>query len=228
MRVRTTAVLLLTVLVAAACGGGSDESAGDLLARAKTTLDDASSVHFVLSSAGAPAGGTSVVGGEGDIARPSSFSGTLSVQALGSSIDAQVISVDGTVYAQLPLTTGFSVVDPATLGFGDPGALIDPDDGISPLLTAVESPELGDESRVEGEVVQEVTGQLPGDLVESLLTTADPEQPVDAVFSIASDSGELRQVQLTGPFFTAGEDASYTIVLSDFGADVQITAPATG
>lgn len=230
MQVRTTVVLLLTALVTAACGGssGSDESAGDLLARAKTTLDDASSVHFVLTSDGAPTGATALVGGEGDIARPSSFQGTLSVQALGSAIDAQVVSVDGTVYAQLPLTTGFSVVDPATLGFGDPGALIDPENGISQLLTAVESPELGEESRVDGEVVREVTGQLPGDLVESLLTTEDPTQPVDAVFSVATDSGELRQVRLTGPFFTADDDGSYTIVLSDFGADVQITAPPIG
>jgi lipoprotein LprG len=228
VRVRTTAVLLLSALVTAACGGGSDESAGDLLARAKTTLDAASSVHFVLTSDGAPSGGTAVLGGEGDIARPASFEGTLQVQALGSSVDAQVVSVDGTVYAQLPLTSGFSVVDPATLGFGDPGALIDPDDGISQLLTAVESPELGEESRVDGEVVREVTGSLPGDLVESLLTTEDPSQPVDAVFSIATDSGELREVALTGPFFTADDAGGYTIVLSDFGADVQITAPPTG
>lgn len=228
MRVRAMAVGLLGVLLVSACGGGTDASAGDLLARAKTTLDDAPSAHFVLSSEGAPSGGTAVIGGEGDIARPSSFEGTLSVQALGGSIDAQVISVDGTVYAQLPLTEGFSVVDPATLGFGDPGELIDPDTGISQLLTKVESPELGAESRVSGEVVQQVTGQLPGELVASLLTVQDPAQPVDAIFSITSDGGQLRQVQLTGRFFTAEDDGSYTIVLSDFGADVAITAPATG
>lgn len=228
MRMRAMAVLLLVLLLGAACGSGSDESAGELLTRAKSTLDGASSVHFVLSSEGAPSGGSAVLGGEGDIARPASFRGSLSVQALGSSVQAQVVSVDGTVYAQLPLTTGFSVVDPATLGFGDPGALIDPETGISPLLTAAQSPELGQQSRVDGEVVQQVTGQLPGDLVASLLTTQDPERPVNAVFSVATDSGELRQVQLTGPFFTAEDDGSYTIVLSDFGADVQITAPPTG
>ena len=228
MRLRTTAALLLTALVLAGCGGGSsDESAADLLARAKTTLDDAASVHFVLTSDGAPAGGNALLGGEGDIARPASFSGTLQVQAFGSSIDAEVISVDGTVYAQLPLTTGYSVVDPATLGVGDPGALIDPDTGISQLLTAAQSPELGDESRVDGEVVREVTGTLPGDLVADLLTSEDPAQDVTAVFSVATDSGELRQVELTGPFFSADDTGSYTIVLSDFGADVSITAPPT-
>ncbi|SDO58598.1 lipoprotein LprG [Klenkia soli] len=229
MQLRTTAAaLVLAALTLAGCSGGSsDESAGDLLSRARTTLDDASSVHFVLTSDGAPAGGSALLGGEGDIARPASFSGTLQVQAFGSSIDAEVISVDGTVYAQLPLTSGYSVVDPATIGVGDPGALIDPDTGISQLLTAAQSPELGDESRVDGEVVREVSGTLPGDLVADLLTSQDPEQDVQAVFSIATDSGQLRQVQLTGPFFTADDTGSYTIVLSDFGADVQITAPPT-
>jgi lipoprotein LprG len=51
---------------------------------------------------------------------------------------------------------------------------------------------------------------------------------VQARFSIAADSGELRRAELTGPFFTAEGDATYTLELSNFGADVQITAPPTG
>jgi hypothetical protein len=81
---------------------------------------------------------------------------------------------------------------------------------------------------VDGEVVREVTAELPGDLVEQILTSADPSQPVQARFSIASDSAELRRAELTGPFFTAEDDATYILDLSDFGADVEITAPATG
>lgn len=233
MRLRTTAAVLLAAFTLtgtlAGCGGGSsDESPGDLLSRAKVTLDDASSAHFVLTSDGATGDGSSLLGGEGDIARPASFSGTLQVQALGSSVDVQVVSVDGTVYAQLPLTSGFSVVDPATIGVGDPGALLDPETGISQLLTSTEDPRLGEESRVDGEVVRQVSGTLPGQLVADLLTSEDPAQDVAAVYSVATDSGQLRQVQLTGPFFSADADGSYTIVLSDYGADVSITAPPTG
>ena len=51
---------------------------------------------------------------------------------------------------------------------------------------------------------------------------------MDARFSIATKSGELRRAQLTGPFYAAGKDATFTLQLSDFGADVQITAPPTG
>jgi hypothetical protein len=225
------ALTVFTLPVLAACSGGSEkqeESASDLLARAKTTLDEASSAHFVLDSEGAPESGTLLVGGEGDIARPASFDGALNVRALGSTLDLQVISVDGTVYAQLPFASGFSVVDPAQFGIGDPGALLDPDTGISQLFTEATNAELGEESRVDGEVVREVTADLPGDLVKELLASADPSQAVQARFSIAGETGELRRAELTGPFFTAEDDATYTLELSEFGADVEITAPPTG
>ena len=232
MPLRRTGVALLTAVLLTAlagCSGDSgDESAPDLLARAKTTLDDASSAHFVLESQGAPESGTVLVGGEGDIARPASFDGTLKVLALGASLDLAVVSVDGTVYAQLPFTSTFSVVDPAAFGFGDPGALLDPETGISQLLASAESAELGEERRVDGTVVREVTAELPGELVEQLLTNKDPSRPVQARFSIATDSGQLRRAELTGPFFAAGDDATYTVDLSDFGADVEITAPPVG
>jgi hypothetical protein len=73
-----------------------------------------------------------------------------------------------------------------------------------------------------------VTAELPGDLVEQILTSADPSKPVQARFSIATKSGEMRRAELTGPFFAADEDASFTLDLSDFGADVEISAPPTG
>jgi hypothetical protein len=232
---RTVAPLLALTLLAVpaltACSGDDateTESAADLLAHAKHTLDETDSLHFVLDSEGAPETGTALVGGEGDIARPASFDGTLTVRAMGATLDLAVVSVDGTVYAQLPFSSSFSVVDPAQFGFGDPGALIDPETGISQLLSAAESAELGEERRVDGEVVQEVTAELPGDLVEQILTSADPTRPVQARFSIAEESGELLRAELTGPFFTADDDATFTLELSDFGADVEITAPTTG
>jgi lipoprotein LprG len=226
---RRGVLLLVVAAVLTGCGGGEpDESAGELLDRAKTTLDEAESAHFVLTSEDAPTSGTLLVGGEGDIARPSSFEGTLKVLAMGSTVDLEVVSVDGTVYAQLPFTSGFSEVDPAQYGFGDPGALLDPETGISQLLAEADDAELGDERRVDGEVVREVTAELPGELVEQILTSEDPSTPVQARFSIASDSGELRRAELTGPFFSADDEATYIVELSDFGADVEITAPPTG
>jgi len=221
---------LLSAPVTTACSGGgsSAETAPQLLARAKTTLDKTSSAHFVLTSQNAPTSGTVLVGGEGDIARPSSFAGTLKVLAAGATVDLKVISVGGKVYAQLPFTSTYSVVDPKAFGFGDPGALLDPQTGISQLLKAATGAKLGSEKRVDGEAVREVSAQLPGTLVQQILTSQDPAKPVAATFSVASGSGQLRRAVLTGPFFSATQNATFTVDLSKFGAHVTITAPPTG
>jgi lipoprotein LprG len=235
MSLRRTALplLVLAVLLGAltACtggGGGKQESASALLARAKTSLDKTKSAHFVLTSAGAPTSGTALIGGEGDIARPSGFQGTLKVRAAGSAVDLKVISTNGTVYAQLPFTASYSTVDPAAFGFGDPGKLLDPGSGVSQLLAKAQNAKLGAEKRVSGEVVREVSAQIPGDLVQQVLTSDDPSKPVQGRFSIASDSGQLRRAVLTGPFFSADDNATFTLDLSKFGEDVTITAPPTG
>jgi lipoprotein LprG len=219
------ALVLVAPVLAGCSGGSSAQSAPDLLAKAKRTLDSTKTLHFVLDSTGAPATGTALTGGEGDMERPSSFQGTLKVQVGGNTVDLKVVSIAGKVYAQLPFTSGYSVIDPSSFGFGDPGALLDPKTGISQLLTAVQSPELGDEKRVGGDVVREVTGDLPGGLVQKLLTSKDASKPVHARFSIATGSGQPRRVELTGPFFTADKDGTYILQLSKFGADVHITAP---
>ena len=222
-------LLAVTVLLTlAGCSGGSDESPAELLARAKTTLDEASSVHFTLDTAEDPGASSGLLSGEGDLLRPASFEGTLQVLVAGSQVDVDVVSVDGTVYAQLPFRSGFSVVDPADFGIGDPASLLDPETGISQLLEAVDDPQLGEERRVDGEVVREVTGEIPGDLVQRLLTSQDPAQPVQATFSITAEGAELRRAQLTGPFFTSDDDATYVVDLTDYGADVEISAPPTG
>ena len=218
--------LLALVVALPGCSGGSDESPTDLLTRAKTTLDEAESVHFTLDVADDPSG-DGLVGGEGDLLRPESFEGTLQVRLAGAALDVDVVSVAGTVYAKLPFTPGFAEVDPADYGIGDPAALLDPDTGISQFLEKVEKPQLGDERRVDGEVVQEVTGSIPGDLVEQLLTSKDPAQPVDVTFAVTSEGSQLRRAELTGPFFTAEDDATYVVALTDYGADVEISAPPT-
>lgn len=230
---RALLVLALSGLLAApvttACSGGSSaETAPQLLTRAKTTLDKAASAHFVLTSQNAPTTGTALVGGEGDIARPSSFQGTLKVLAAGATVDLKVVSFAGKVYAQLPFTTSYSVVDPHAFGFGDPGALLDPQTGISQLLAKATGAKLGDEKRIGGEAVREVSAQLPGALVQQILTSQDPAKPVAATFAVASGSGQLRRAVLTGPFFSAGQNATFTLDLSRFGAHVTITAPPTG
>jgi lipoprotein LprG len=237
VRFRRTAAALaaLTVLAApalAACSGSggssSSPTAPQLLAAAKKNLDAAQTLHFVLTSTGAPSSGTALTGGNGDVQRPSSFKGSLDVHVGGAPITVQVISAAGTVYAQLPFSSGYSKVDPASFGVGDPGKLLDPQTGISQLLTKAQNAKLGAEKRVGGTVVRQVSADLPGSLVQQLLTSKDPSKAVHAQLSIAEGSDQLRQVALTGPFFTATGTGTYTLALSGFGEHVSISAPPAG
>ena len=174
------ALLLVAAPALAACSGGSEESAPDLLAHAEHTWKRSQVAHFVSRSSGAPDTGTVLTGGEGEIARPP-VPGDAEGPDRGLPARPEGDLGERTVYAQLPFTTTYSVVDPAQFGFGDPGALLDPDTGISQLLAQAESAKLGEEKRVGGEVVREVTAQIPGELVEQILTSKDPSKPVDAL-----------------------------------------------
>ena len=110
-------------------------------ARAKTTLDDASSAHFVLDSEARPETGTVLVGG-GATSPGRPRSRTLKVLALGSSLDLAVVSVDGTVYAPAPVHELVQRVD-LRRSASATRALLDPETGISQLLGSAESAALG-------------------------------------------------------------------------------------
>lgn len=218
-------VLALSAL--AGCSGANDRESKpeELLAAAKAKLDAASSARFVLTSANVPEDTASLVGGKGVLARPAKFRGELQVSLGNNVANVSVISVDGTVYAKLPFATTYAETDPKRFGIGDPGALMDPDNGVSNLLVKASKVELADRTRIGNEVVQQITGQVPGQLVADLLVTADATKPVDAIFALTEKTGEVRRVALTGPFFRADLNSTLTVVLDRYGEKVSITAP---
>lgn len=220
--------LSLTLFVAtAACSGddGSQEPPGELLAKAKTTLDETSSVHFLITSSNVPDGGTRLIGGDGVAARPAAFQGKLDITLNGGKVSIEVVSVEGKVYAKLPFQPGFSVANPKTLGLSDPALLIDTETGLSRLMAEMSGARTVGEARIDGEVVAEIHGTVPGSVVGDTFTTADPGEPVETVAFIVKDSGELRRAVLKGPFFERTVDSTFTLVLDQYGAEVAISAP---
>lgn len=215
-------------MVLAGCSddGGSetDVDPAAMLEQAADLLDDADSVRFALDGADLPDGGTVVMGAEGVVAAPASFEGEIRIKAGALPASIKVVSIDGTLWAQLPLTDGFDEVDPATLGFGDPGALLDPEGGVGQLLRSGTDVSAGDQVRVDGEVFDQVESTLPGDLVGNVLAIADPEAEVQATWALDAESGHVRQAVLTGPFYD-GDDQTYTVTLDSYDEPVDISAP---
>ena len=209
---------------AAAGSSSSAPDAAATLATAKKTLDAASALHFTLTSTDSPKGAMALVGGQGDIARPDRFSGSLDVLLAGQKLRVKVVSVERTVYAQL-FSSSWAKIDPAQFGLHDPGTFMAPQGGLSDLLSTATNPRLTGETRRGSEVLRMVAADVPGSTVARVLTTRDAARAVPAVFGVDTATGQLREATLTGPFFDAATTSTYTVVLEKYGEQVDIRAP---
>jgi lipoprotein LprG len=220
----------VAALLSACSGGGSKSTASptDLLAQAKQTLDAASAVHVEVAGSDFPSGKNVLTKASGDAAHPDKFKGDLSVKLNGFDVSIPVVSVSGKFYAEVPGAGGYTAVDPSQYGVSDPSKLISTSDGLSGLLTATANPTSAGQTRQGDEVLDKITGTLPGALVGSLLTIADPSATVNVTYAINSKSKQLRWAELKGPFYAKGTTTTYRVTLTDYGKTVDITAPASG
>lgn len=214
----------LTLVLTAGCTGGDEVTPEDRLRTAKQAFDSASSVHVTLTTAGVPEAASGVLGGDGVLARPSKFKGRLQVSARGLNVTVEMISVDGQVWAQLPLTSTFTKIDPQDFGVSDPATLFDPDTGVSRLLAAGQNPERQERSRLGREVLDEIAVTLQPAAIKGVLPV-DVQGDVDAVFGISEQNGQLRRAVLTGPFYDAATESTLTFIVDRYGEPVDITAP---
>ncbi len=199
-------------------------TAAERLAAAKTTLDDASTVRLKLTSADVPKDAKGVVAADGVGAHPPAFKGTFKVTLNGIQGDAEVTSVDGEVWAKLPLVPGTNKIDPKTFGIPDPAVLFSTDKGLTSLLPATQSPTVGEQTRKGAEVLTTVTGTLPGDAVVDLFLIGDRNGTFDATYAL-TEQNELREVSLVGPFFEGAPKSTYNLALDQYNEPVTITKP---
>ena len=220
----------VTVLVASGCSGdeggaASGKAPDEVLELAKTTLDETSGVSITLDTDDLPEGLTALKSAEGVGTHAPAFEGEITVVLSGNEFDVPIVAVDGTVHAQLPLTPGWSDVDPAEYGAPDPAQLMSTDTGFSSLLPATEDVEEGESVRGganNDEVLTEYAGTVPGDVVANVIPSAEGD--FEATYTISAD-GELREAALTGVFYPGTEPMTYTLGFDDYGSEPEITAP---
>lgn len=230
MRARLlVAPLLLSALALAGCSGDDTSSEPEAdpterLAAAKEALDETSGVRITLTTDDLSEGVDGLLRAEGYGTHDPAFDGEIVVRYAGIEPTVPVVAVDGTVYAQVPLTTGWSEVDPAEYGAPDPAGLMDTDDGFSSVLTATEGVEEGEQVRGgedNRDVLTTISGTVAGDVVAGIIPSAEGD--FDASYTL-TDEDELRSMVLTGDFYGAGS-MTYTITFDDYGAEPSITAP---
>ncbi len=224
------AALLLTAVVGCSSDAPapkpSEPTPAQRLASAKAKVDAAPSVHLVLGSKDLPGDVSGVVSADGWGKHPPAFKGTFQVKVKGTTAGTEVVAVDGAVYAKLPFVAVFAKVDPASLGAPDPAQLFDPAVGITSLLTKTVNPTVGAQQRKGTEVVLPISGTLEGAAVPGVLKTGQSGtyQVVYGIVDQGDKAGELRTVELTGPFFGA-TPSTYTLTLDRYGEPVDIVKP---
>lgn len=206
--------------------GTSASSAADRLAQAHAVLLDAGSVHLALAGIDLPEDVKNYVisaDGSGTM-DPPAFTGTITARVAGIQADVPTVAVDGDLWVKLPYTPAFVRTDPDVLNVPDPATLLDPATGLVGLLPQTLEPTFGDKSRVGAEVVQEITGSLPGAAVTELLRVGDNASDFDVTYGLVETSWEVRTVAITGPFYPPAT-STYTLTFDDYGVPVTVTKP---
>lgn len=232
----TGSCALVAALALTGCSAGGKKATGPssttaaktpaaLLATAKKTLDDTSGVHLKLISDKVPAGESGLINGEGDGSHAPAFKGTIGVRIpAAGTISVPIVAVNGSVWAKTPLSPKMSKINPNQFGAPDPAQIFATDGGFSSLLIATRSPKFGAKKRDGKDIVQTVTGTLPGAAIKKTLSFGDPSKTYAVVYLI-TDKGQLRSAQLTGEFYQGANDTSYTTQFTQYGEKVAVSAP---
>lgn len=227
MRRTLTGCALAASLVLSGCASDAREnsqSPEEALAAAKKTLDETSGVRVSLSTEKLPPTVDGIVKAEGVGTHDPAFQGDLKVASGGITADVPVIAAQGKVFAKLPFTTRFVEVDPAAYAAPDPAGLMEPDGGLSSLLTAAEDVEEGKQVRDGEDVLTSYSGTVPGEVVASIIPSATASSDFDARFTV-DDRDRLHEAVLTGPFYPKAGDVTYTISFDEYDTTADIKAP---
>lgn len=240
---------LLTSCTGSDSGGPAKPTAAQQLAAAKAKVDSATSMHLTVRSSGMPDSVNGVLGADGTGTHAPAFKGSLTARISGFEAKVDVVAINKLLYVKLPFTTEFVEADPKQYNAPDPARLFAKQGGVSSLLTATVNPVEGPKVRAGSDLVQTITGTLPGKAVKELLNIGDPTKPFKVTYGITDPGGELRTVTMTGPFYGSPEapppstpvpsaparpapeatpttaTSTYTITLDKYGAPVEIRKP---
>lgn len=231
-------LLALAALVLTGCSGGDTDSDGGgdtsalqaRLGTAQAAIFDAPALDISLATSQLPTGVNGLLsasgrGYQGATTDDAAFTGEVNVTAAGTSVKAEVVSVDGVVYAKTGLTPTFLTLDPATLGAPNPSVLLGADgEGLALILTETEDLADGGESREGRDVLTTITGTLPGSVIAQFLPTADADGTFPVTYRLTDDD-TLADAEISGPFYPGGADVTYTVQLTPSDDDSEITQP---
>ncbi len=218
--------LVLTACSGDDSGSGDDEqSPADVFSAAQAKLTETSGVQLTLETDDLPEGINGIQKAEGSATDAPAFEGNLTVTLSGQAFEVPVVAVADLLCAQIPLTPGWSDVDPVDYGAPDPAGFLSPDDGFAAILGAATGLEKGESIRGgtdNNEILTRYTGSVPGSVVDRVIPGASGDFELSAQLT---DDDELREMSLTGVFYEGADANTYKVGFDDYGTTQDITAP---
>jgi lipoprotein LprG len=222
---------VLVVVSACSSGGDSgpkadDQTPAEVMATAQQKLTDTSGVALTLSTDDLPEGINAIQKAVGVATDAPAFEGKLTVMLSGQAFEVPVVAASKVVCAQIPLTPGWSDVDPKDYGAPDPAGFLSPDDGFAAILGAATGLTKGDSIRGGANNDEILTtydgGSVAGKVVARVIPGASGDFDVSTE---VTDDGELRSMDLTGVFYRGATANTYSVGFDDYGTTKDIQAP---
>jgi lipoprotein LprG len=222
------AVLAALSIAAALVGGCSSAKqsaaplpdAATLLSKSNITTRNVKSVHLVLSVSGTIHGlPVKTLTGDLTTSPDTAAKGEANLTVLGSTVDAQFVVDEGTLYAAL--TPGHWESFGAASAIYDPSEILNPNTGLANVLTNISNPKSDSRETINGQSTVKITGTASVDAVNGLAPQLKATQPLPATMWI-QETGDHQVVQAK---LDQSPGNSVQMTLSNWNAPVQVTKP---
>ncbi|MEU5881544.1 LppX_LprAFG lipoprotein [Spirillospora sp. NPDC047279] len=231
-RLAALMMALCALTAVTACSGGDDKP-GDTpaanqpdgsptLQQASTAMAGLKSVAFTLATEDKPP--IMVKSGDIKLLKSGDAEGTLQITQSGQSVEMKIVAVGDSIYIK-GVTGGWRKV-PKTMAAAlyDPSAVLDPNRGISKLLTTVAGPKVEGTEKINGKDADRVRGTLPKDTLGGLI----PGITSDIQGQVWINKADHRLVRVKAeipPVASGGDKGSVIINFTEFDAPYTFKAP---
>jgi len=218
------ATLLAAALLVSGCSKKSSDplpDAAGLLKQSIATTKALTSAHLEIVVNG-KIDGLPVKKLSGDLTNVPAvaISGSSTISMGGSDVDVQLVVVDGTLYAALTPNSWLDM-GPAAEVY-DPSVILNPDDGLANMLTAISDPKSEGFETIGGVPTVKITGQVRADAVNKLIPQLKASGPIPATAWIEKDApNQLVQAQVD-----QSDGNNVQLTLSEWDKPVTVTKPA--
>lgn len=240
-RIVSLILLFLLVIATTACMGDDDDDGDndsnaspesdvtveDVLAAGRDAWAETESAHFTLAIDGDAYldddETIKLVSGEGDIKRPGSVAASATVDAAISVVDISLVAVDGEIFITNLLSGNWERA-PEDFSY-DPSVLFSDSDGIGPIMTDLQNPELDGTEDVNGQAAYKVTGTVGADRVEAITAGTIAGDEIEVTLWTGVEDAKLLRVVLAEPEGVRESPATWTLDMTEHNKEIEIEAP---